>query len=263
MDREFVFSRLADLARRDLEIDIHHAEQGIHEEWIDRRKNKLRADLEAGLEFFATFSPSVLTALHQDMAQQGPLSRTARLSLNDGNPDRPKRPNQILRQDVGIAGFISNYRAKHSSERFIRDFLMFPHTWPIIEAVYEALNLFDPQGLAEAADQYSHEAIERLLSIEEAIYQVQWEQARKLTKAKGYAYGDDMAWRAESFAHTTTALADYVLTETPTDEELAARLTRKPVNGFAVPLPGITRDEMLNVLQRSRKNKGPHRAPSP
>jgi hypothetical protein len=82
---------------------------------------------------------------------------------------------------------------------------------------------------------------------------VQWEDARRLTKAKGYAYGDDMAWRAQNFAHITIALAHYVLAEAPTDEELATRLSRKPVNGFAVPIPSITRDEILNMLQRYKK----------
>ena len=35
---------------------------------------------------------------------------------------------------------------------------MFPRTWTIMEAVYDALNLFEPSGLVEAADQYSLEA---------------------------------------------------------------------------------------------------------
>lgn len=272
-NRDRILAELAERARRDfqLRIDVFDREQaertaaipaegkkqlGLTEEhyrnhraFMKTHRAHERDQLEKGIAFFATFSADVLGAFDDDLQHDGLFSQAHGISRHDGDPDYYKS------WHGGTARFLSDFKYRHSGERYIRDFLTFrPSSSAIIHDAWTALGLEEPVGLSEvAAGQYSRKAINELLLIAQALQSVQHSYQYQFVTSTGYSRGDEIAYRTQHLKHLTPEFAKHLLTYSPSDEVLAWELEKGPDDKFGLTLEGVTKQKFLTFLQRYRK----------
>lgn len=275
-DRNRILAELADRARRDLQLRYDHFDRqeaartaAISDErkkqlnltpehfrkaweFIEGRRVQERAQLEKGIAFFGTFSSDVLAALDDDLRNEGPLSNAHGISLRDGTPGRHTS------RHSGTASFLSEFKSRHSGERYIRDFFTFLPTDPsIIHDAWAALGLEEPIGLTEVADeQYSKQAIGDMLLVTRALRSAQEAYQGQFVKSTGYGWGDEFAYRTEHLRHFTRAFAEYYLERVPADEALAYELGNTTEDRYGLTLEGVTEQNFLQILQRYRGSIG-------
>jgi hypothetical protein len=275
-NRDRILAELAETAWRDfhLRIDVFDREQAertaaipaerkkqlgltaehyrSHRAFMKTQRAHQRDQLAKGIAFFGTFSSDVLAAFNDDLQQDGPFSQAHGISRHDGDPDYYKS------WRGGTARFLSDFKFRHSGERYIRDFLTFrPSSSAIIHDAWTALGLEEPVGLSEvAANQYSRKAIHELLLIAQALQSVQHSYQYQFVTSTGYSRGDEIAYRTQHLKHLTPAFAKYVLMRSPSDEELAWELEKGPDDKFGLTLEGVTKQAFLTTLQRYRGTNG-------
>ncbi|MDR6413634.1 hypothetical protein [Pseudarthrobacter sulfonivorans] len=272
-ERDRILAELAHRARRDfqLRIDIFDREQSKrtaaipaeqkkklnlteehyrrHREFMATQRSVERDRLEQGIEFFGTFSSDVLAAFDDDLQHDGLFSQAHGISQHDGDPSFYKS------WRGGTARFLSEFKYRHSGERYIRDFLTFrPSSSAVIHDAWTALGLQEPRGLCEvAAAQYSKRAINDFLLIAQALQSVMYNYQMQFVTSKGYAQGDEIAYRTKHLKHLTPKFAKYLLTRSPSDEVLARDLEKWPDDKFGLTLEGVTGQEFLTFLGRYRE----------
>lgn len=236
---------------------------GMTEEWRresaqhtarmrDGERAHERAKIAEGLKFFGTFSTETLMNFDQDLQSDGPFAAAMRISRHDGKP----KPSPTY-QHGATEGFVRRFQTKFSGERFIRDFLAFrPANFEIILDAYVALELTEHLGLADvAAEKYSLPAVEDVLLIGEALRWVQRSRQSGLVIGTGYSAGDEMHERCRHLQHLTPNFARWLLTESPSDRELVAKLFEGRGGVFGLTLEGLSADEFLRVLQHYRDRR--------
>lgn len=208
-----------------------------------------RERLERSLEYFSTFSSDVLAAFDEDLKQDGVFSMAHGISRHDGDPNHYKS------WRGGTARFLSEFRYRHSGERYIRDVLTFqPLSSGAIHDAWAALGLREPIGLCEvAAAEYSLEKIQDLLLIAQALQSVMYGYQEQFVTSTGYARGDEGAYRTQHLKHLTPKFAKYVLARSPSDEALARDLEKWPNDKFGLTLEGVSAEKFLTVLKRYRR----------
>lgn len=221
--------------------------------WIARMKDRERADereqIAKGLKFFGTFSTETLMDFDRDLQSNGPFAVAMRISLHDGTPNpSPWYPHGATE------GFVRRFQSKFSGERFIRDFLAFrPENYEIILDTYGALGLAEPVGLTDmAAEKYSLPAVEDVLLIGAALRTVQRSRQQGLVTGTGYSAGDEMHERCRHLQHLTPNFVHWILTQSPSDPELVAKLFVGRGGVFGLTLEGLSADEFLRVLHHYR-----------
>lgn len=275
-DRNRILAELADRARRDLQLRYDHfareeaagtaaisderkrqlnlTPEHFRKAWefIEGRRVQERAQLEKGIAFFGTFSSDVLAALDDDLRNEGPFSNAHGINVLDGTPGRHTS------RHSGTASFLSDFKHRHSGERYIRDFFTFlPTDAAIIHDAWAALGLEEPVGLTEVADrQYSRHAISNLLLIARALRSTQDAYYSRLVTSTGYSWGDEFAYRTHHLRHLTRAFAKHLLDCTPSDEELAQELGDATDDRYGLTLEGVTERDFLEMLGRYRNAPG-------
>ena len=275
-DRDRILTELADRARRDfqLRIDVFDREQAErtaalsdevkkkhsltpkhyrkHREFMNSMRAQDRNRLEKGIEFFGTFSTEVLAAFDDDLHNEGPFSKAHGINLLDGTPGHHTS------RHSGTASFLSDFKFRHSGERYIRDFFTFlPTDAAIIHDAWAALGLEEHVGLTEVAErQYSRQAISNLLLTARALRSTQDAYYSRLVTSTGYSWGDEFAYRTHHLRHLTRAFAKHLLDCTPSDEELAQELGNATDDRYGLTLEGVTEQDFLEMLGRYRNAPG-------
>ena len=218
----------------------------------DGERARERAQIAEGLKFFGTFSTETLMDFDQDLQSDGPFAAAMRISRHDGQP----KPSATHRHGA-TEGFLRCFQTQFSGERFIRDFLAFrPPNFEIILDAYVALELTEHVGLADvAAKKYSLPAVEDVLLIGEALRSIQRSRQHGLVIGTGYSAGDEMHERCRHLQHLTPHFVRWLLTESPSDAELVARLFVGRGGVFGLTLEGLSADEFLRVLQHYRDRR--------
>lgn len=252
-DREQAARTAAISAERKKQLNLTPEHYRKHREFMQGQRAHDRKRLEDGLQLFSTFSSEVLATFDEDLWNDGPFSKSHGISKHDGEPEHYKS------WVGGTARFLSDFKYRHSGERYIRDFFTFlPINSSIIKEAWTALGLEEPTGLTEVADQrYSRRAIRNLLLTAQALRSVQENYQRQFVTSTGYSWGDEFADRTHHLRHLTRSFAKHLLDRAPSDEELALELGSATDDRYGLTLEGVTAQEFLAVLTRYRSHQRP------